>query len=435
MHSPSWKFFRAYLVIASLVLLTGLALEQVLEYYHLEQSSTENNALVLGSYRYAETLLPMLDTQSIKEFEDYLVVQLEQPASLHSLIDFSALPEQHQQLQNLQVVIFYDEQDLPVAYRRLGSSDWVLALGPAEQTVNEGARWIVPVFYTLLAFAVFLWMRPISRDLSSLQVSATAFGDQDFSNRVSIPRSSWLAPLGIAFNSMAQRIQSLMRSHQELTQAVSHELRTPLARIRFSLEMIDSEDAQQRNRHRQSIGNDVEELNTLIEEMLAYAELDQDNLVPKLEPIDLKLWLKTYVDQYKSSKAEISIALAPIEKLGNALADARLIKRSLDNLVGNALRYAKSKIEIRADVVDGFCEIHVGDDGPGIPEPERNAAVQPYSRLQNPNTKLSPGFGLGLAIVHRAMQLHLGELVIGTTESGGADMCLRWPVEIALLKT
>ena len=179
----------------------------------------------------------------------------------------------------------------------------------------------------------------------------------------------------------------------------------------------------------------MEELNTLIEEMLAYAELDQDNLVPKLEPIDLKLWLKTYVDQYKSSKAEVSIALAPIEKLGNALANARLIKRSLDNLVGNALRYAKSKIEIRADVVDGFCEIHVGDDGPGIPEPERNAAVQPYSRLQNPNTKLSPGFGLGLAIVHRAMQLHLGELVIGTTESGGADMCLRWPVEIALLKT
>ncbi|MFT5332985.1 MAG: signal transduction histidine kinase [Halioglobus sp.] len=429
MRAPNWKFLRAYLVIASLVLLTGLALERVLEYYHVEGSSQENNTLTLGSFRYAQTLIPMLETQTVKEVESYLATELEQPASLHQLGDFSTLPQQYQQLQDLKIVTFYDEEDLPIVYRRLDNTDWVLALGPNEKAVGENARWIVPVFYTLLAFAVFVWIRPLSRDLSSLQRSAAAFGDQDFSNRVDIPGSSWLAPLGIAFNSMAQRIQSLMRSHQELTQAVSHELRTPLARIRFSLEMIDSEDSEQRKRHRQSIGNDVEELNTLIEEMLAYAELDQHNLIPKLEPLDLGTWLKSYVDNYASTRQNLSISLHSVESRDSILADSHLIKRSLDNLIGNAMRYANSAIAIQAEIVDGYCEIHVRDDGPGIPELERSAALQPYSRLQSPAGNPSPGFGLGLAIVQRAMQLHLGELAIGTASQGGADMCLRWPVE------
>lgn len=429
MRSANLKFLRAYLFIASLVLLTGLALERVLEYYHVESSSEESNKLVLGSFRYAETLVPMLSTQPVNEVEDYIAEQLNLPAALHSLADFSTLPKQYEKLQNTAMVVFFDEQDLPIVYRRLANTNWVLALGPTQKIVGEGARWIVPIFYTALAFAVFLWMRPLSRDLSSLQRSATAFGEQNFSNRVNIPGSSWLAPLGIAFNSMAQRIQSLMRSHQELTQAVSHELRTPLARIRFSLEMMGSEDTQQHSRHRQSIGNDVDELNSLIEEMLAYAELDQDNLIPKLEPIDLKPWLKNYVENYKATNESISISLQPGESFESALADSRLIKRSLDNLLGNALRYAKSTIVIHSHIADGFCEIHVADDGPGIPELERNAALQPYSRLQGADGKLSPGFGLGLSIVHKAMQLHLGELVIGSAEQGGADMCLRWPVE------
>ncbi|MFK8049486.1 MAG: ATP-binding protein [Halioglobus sp.] len=429
MLSSSWTFFRAYLFIASLVLLTGLGLERVLEYYHLEGSNQENNTLILGGFRYAETLVPMLEAQPMKAIEDYLALQLELPASLHSLADFSTLPQQYKRLQKMQIVTFYDEQDLPIAYRRLGSTDWVLALGPSQENVSEGARWIVPVFYTALAFAVFLWIRPLSRDLSSLQTSATAFGEQDFSNRVDIPSSSWLAPLGNAFNSMAQRIQSLMRSHQELTQAVSHELRTPLARMRFSLEMMRGEDTEQHSRHRQSIANDVEELNTLIEEMLAYAELDQDNLIPKLEPIELKSWLKHYMENYKATDPNISVSLQPSDSFDSVLADSRLIKRSLDNLLGNALRYAKSSVVIHSAIVNGFCEIHVVDDGPGIPELERKAALQPYSRLQGPDSKHSPGFGLGLAIVQRAMQLHLGELIIGGAEQGGADMCLRWPVE------
>lgn len=427
MRAPNWKFLRAYLVIASLVLLTGLALEQVLEHYHIEGSRQDSNALTLGSFRYAQTLIPTLDTMAVKEVEDYLAMRLEQPVSLHRLDDFSTLPQQYQQLHDLEMVTFYDEADLPIVYRRLDNTDWVLALGPNEQAISESARWIVPVFYTLLAFAVFVWIRPLSRDLSALQVSAKTFGDQDFSNRVDIARSSWLAPLGIAFNSMAQRIQSLMRSHQELTQAVSHELRTPLARIRFSLEMIDSEDSEQRKRHRKSIGNDVEELNTLIEEMLAYAELDQGNLIPKLEPLDLQIWLKNYMNSHMSPKETLSISLHPAESREGILADPRLIKRCLDNLISNAMRYAKSAIEIQAEIVDGYCEIHVRDDGPGIPELERSAAMLPYSRLQSPAGHPSPGFGLGLAIVQRAMQLHLGELIIGTARQGGADMCLRWP--------
>lgn len=430
MRSARWAFIRAYLIIAVLVLFTGLLLERLLNHFQTDAELEQRSNQLEGGFLYAQTLSGIIQSESPTLFEQRLEHALDMPSSLHPLEDFHGLGEHFDKLAQNQTVVMFDENDRAIYYRRLQDSDWVLALGPEQHGGSDTAIWVVPVFYSMLAFAVFLWIRPLSRDLNALQDAAAAFGEQDFSTRVSIPATSWLAQLGLAFNSMAQRIQSLMRKHKELTQTVSHELRTPLARIRFSLEMMETAGEIEQARHRNSIKDDVDELNLLLEEMLAYAELDQGNLIAKPEPLDLGKWLADYLNSYKSCNPDITISLHRAGSTGSAMADKRLLKRSLDNLLGNAMRYARSSIELVVEMDDSHCEIRVTDDGPGIPVSEREAAIQAYSRLPSPGQS-APGFGLGLAIVQGAMRLHHGELIIGSAELGGADMRLRWPIDAA----
>ncbi len=335
--------------------------------------------------------------------------------------------DQYAQLASGSTVLLYDTQDRAVFYRRLAQSPWVMALGPAPGLDNERAKWVVPLFYAFIALAVYLWIRPLTRDLEQLQDAARAFGEQDFSSRVSLPQGSWLSPLAEAFNSMAQRIEWLLQSHRELTHAVSHELRTPLARLRFGLEMLGTASEADRERFGEAMARDIEELNDLVEEMLGYAELEQGNLTPQLAAIELQAWLADYAAYHNEHTPGIPISVEPLPGPTTVSGDERLLARALDNLVGNARRFARSRITLRAIARDGRCELHVVDDGPGIPEAQREAVLSAYMRLGQDDETGRKGFGLGLAIVKRIAELHRGAIVIADAPGGGADISLRFP--------
>ena len=98
---------------------------------------------------------------------------------------------------------------------------------------------VVALIFCMFALLV-VW--PYAKKLRCISIAAEAFGNGKLDARANLPPRSSLAPLANAFNSMADHIQELIRSHKELTHAVSHELRTPLARLRFSMEMIASVD-------------------------------------------------------------------------------------------------------------------------------------------------------------------------------------------------
>jgi signal transduction histidine kinase len=425
MRRATWVFLRAYLLIALLVIATGFLLESLLEQRELEAEQQHESELILGNFLLVEEALPALSSGDLAQFASE---KLQMPATLHSLMDFEGLGERFRKLQDGEVIFLYDDNDQAIFYRRLSQGDLVLALGPLPPVDNERSQWVVPLFYSLLALAVFLWIRPLSRDLEGLQKTARAFGDQDFSTRASIPGRSWLSPLGQAFNAMAQRIQSLLQSHQDLTHAVSHELRTPLARIRFSLEMLDGASRDDCQRHIGSMKADVDELNNLIEEMLGYAELDQENLRPKKESLAIGPWLAAYARNYNTGGSQIALKvteLSPPESV--AAADEGMLGRALDNLVSNALRYADKSVELSVEMENGLCMLRVRDDGPGIPLRQREAVLSAYTRLEPQAGEVKRGFGLGLAIVKRIMELHDGEVIIETAPGGGADISLNWP--------
>ncbi len=432
LKEPRWIFLRAYMLVALLVLATGLVLESLLEHHNDDVIRQWQTTAILGSFLYAEKLTADIAESSRADIEKTISNHLGFPASLHPLKDFTPLGARYEMLLKGQLVVLFDHDDHRVFYRRMEGSDWILALTPPPPAENDGAKWAVLLFYSLLAFAVFLWIRPLSRDLDQLYQSALAFGKQDFSARASIPSSSWMAPLGMAFNGMAQRIQLLLKSHRDLTQAVSHELRTPLARIRFSLEMIHSAEGENLQRHCDSMNHDITELNTLIEEMLSYAELNEENLHARKEPVILYQWLTNYLSSFKSGNTKVKIGLRDDHFAIDAnqikiMVDTRLLARALDNLLSNALRFANSRIEVYLALDESCCHLHVLDDGPGIPVNSREAALYAYTRLKPAPGETYHGFGLGLAIVGRIMELHQGKVVIGAAPDGGADISLCWP--------
>ena len=419
-----WLFLRAYLLVALLVVVTGLGLEALLLQRAQQALQRREAALAQGGFAYAETLLQ--DGADRASLQAGVEASLALPAALHRLADFSALGEQHRLLARGEVLQLYDTQDRPVFYRRLADSDWVLALGPAPALDNDRAKLVVPLFYALIAVAVFLWIRPMMRDLEQLRAAAQDFGRQDFRSRVALPAGSWLAPVGEAFNSMARRIEWLLQSHRELTHAVSHELRTPLARLRFSLEMLAAADAEARARRVDSMKQDINELNDLVEEMLGYAELEQGNLTPCLKALDNRQWLARYVQHYNGRNPRIALELDGAAA-ATIMADERLLTRALDNLVGNAQRYASARIVVSLARCGGEYCLRVVDDGPGIPAAQRESVLRAYVRLADGEEQRRQGFGLGLAIVKRIAELHAGRVEIADAAPGGAAIALRWP--------
>ncbi len=419
MTTSHWVFIRAYLVVVVAIVLGGWVLDSFMNAQYQRAQTERTQSQSRAGFLYVEGQLSRTQDTSIAL--DQIESELGYPVAMVSLEDFAALGERYESLNNGHTLILYDNQDRPIYYRRVGDTDTVITMGPLPNVDHPPARWFVPLFLLLIAAGVYLWTRPLYRDLSNLQEAARAFGKQDFSTRVIIPAGSWLAPLGASFNSLAERIQWLLSSHKELTHAVSHELRTPLARLRFALEMLDLTASEINDKHLANINRDIEELNELIEEMLNYAELNEENLNPRLEPVSIVSWIKeNYGAMREGNQLSLMLSLPDSEADPIIDIDTRLMKRALDNLIGNANRYADEIIELQLTLQDRKLELLIADDGPGIPESKREAVLNAYTRLPATTGRVSHGFGLGLAIVKRISDLHDGEIRISESRHGGA---------------
>ena len=108
--------------------------------------------------------------------------------------------------------------------------------------------------------------------------------------------------------------------------------------------------------------------------------------------------------------------------------EPRYIHRAIQNLVGNAGRYARSAVQVNCVIGPDTCRVDVEDDGPGIPENEWSRVFTPFARLDDSRTRSSGGYGLGLSIVRRIAYWHGGRALVGRSEAlGGARFSLIWP--------
>lgn len=313
----------------------------------------------------------------------------------------------------------------------------VLVMGPLHIFDWMPMQLVIMVALAVLSIitvAAYFIIHPLESKLKKMELAVRRIRGGDLSARAQVQGSDEISQLAHAFNGMAEHTQRLLDSQREMTRAVSHELRTPVARLRFGMEMMaDTDDAEQRFDQLQLLDQDVEQLNQLIDEILTYAKLEQGTPSLKFDIMDLRSLLHRVENETAALNTGHQIQVVDEGADVRIEAELRYLHRVLQNLAGNAVRYAKSRVRLSGGVQGNSAWVRVEDDGPGIPEKDRERIFEPFARLDDSRTRASGGYGLGLSIVQRIAFWHGGSMEVGqSADLGGASFIFRWPVRQAL---
>ncbi len=315
---------------------------------------------------------------------------------------------------------FYRRVDLD-GQRYIGSDEEVIHARDLPIDVNlalkmEAVRYVIVALALLVPVA--LWSRSHWQGLQKLSRVADEFGAGRLSARARMPRSASIYPLAERIDHMADRIEALLVTQKNLLHSVSHELRTPIARLEFALELLDAKAGDPALRRRiAAMEGDVRELNDLVNELLGMARLDSEQAL-RCETVDVAGLLEGAAAALPPGAQALAVAAG--QDLGTVEADPRLLGRALSNLLRNAQKYAAASIRLSAAREGGRLLIAVEDDGPGIPEEERDRIFEPFYRLDRSRDRATGGFGLGLSIARKAVLLHGGSLTVEDSALGGA---------------
>ena len=309
----------------------------------------------------------------------------------------------------------------------------VLVLGPVplfNWMPFQLAAGITLLSLFVLSLGVYGLLVPMQRRLREVNYALHRMKSGDMTLRLPVDGTDEMASLATNYNSMSDHIQRLIEAQRELMRAVSHELRTPVARIRFGMEMLaEEDDYDYRLQQVDMIDKDIEALNTLIDEIMTYAKLEQGTPSLDFEKIVLFEVLDQVIVETEALKTqkEIELLAPPINLVVDA--ERRYLHRVVQNLVGNAVRYCDHKVIVSGGVDDaGMAYVQVEDDGAGVPEEERQRIFEAFARLDDSRTRASGGYGLGLSIVSRIAYWFGGQIAVDQSPIlGGARFTMSWP--------
>jgi two-component system sensor histidine kinase RstB len=316
---------------------------------------------------------------------------------------------------------------------KLPEDNRVILMGPVKAFkpyAPMGVGLIVFIGFMLLGLGVYWVVSSFEMRLRKLEQATSRLSQGHLNARVGIHGSDPVSRLGQSFNKMAEHIQRLISVQREMVRAVSHELRTPVARIRFGLQIIEDTAGDDPFVMKQLTGmdSDIQELDELIDEILTYARLEEGGPLLDFELTNIQELVLQLVDEARPpERVEVKFG-GSIGSQHEAEVEYRYMHRAIQNLIGNACRYAKSQVIVTFSVGADTCRVDVADDGPGIPEEEWNRVFTPFARLDDSRTRSSGGYGLGLSIVRRITYWHGGRAMVSRDERlGGAKFSLVWP--------
>jgi signal transduction histidine kinase len=329
-----------------------------------------------------------------------------------------------------------------VAYMHAADKEWLLKRLTGEERVlafrfvgpSRGPLdWLLAlIFYATIALVIMAWLWPLTRDLRQLERSTTTFGNRNWTFDARIGTRSPIYPLAQAFRRMAARIDSLVSSQKDMSNAMSHEIKTPLARMRFEIEMArNAADPAELARHLNNINVDIAELDAFVTATLDYAILERAEIALNLGQHDLRLLVPAVAESVRrAAREDLVIRCEVADDATRIPCDAHLMETVLRNLLYNATRYAYSDIRVTFRTRwDRIFELRVDDDGPGIPESDRHRIFDSFVQLDDPVRRKS-GYGLGLAIVKRIIEWHGGNIAVSRSDLGGARFCVTWGPEV-----
>jgi len=264
----------------------------------------------------------------------------------------------------------------------------------------------------------WIFVRRLNRPLQALQKAARQVGKGQFPDPLALEGSTEMIAVTEAFNKMSKGIRQLESDRTLMTAGISHDLRTPLTRIRLASEMLPDE----QDWIKDGIEQDIEDMNGIIDQFIDYARQDQQEATADVDVNDLIRSL--YQVRELQEHYQITLALSPLPSVKLRLVG---IKRVLDNLIENALRYGSSHINISTHVDTQHRTIicYVRDYGKGIPEAQIPSLFAPFA--QGDKARGTVGSGLGLAIAKRIVESHGGEMLFSNHPEGGLQAGFKLP--------
>lgn len=280
---------------------------------------------------------------------------------------------------------------------------------PSLLPIARWLPWVLAVQVALLLACAWLAVRLATQPLVRLAEAAERLDPARAG--VPVPQDGPLevSKAAAALNALQARVAAHVAERMQILAAISHDLQTPITRLRLRVESMDENPTQAR------LLADVTQLGQLVREGLEYARSANVALGPSLR-LDLQSFLDSVAGDYQDMGKPVTSAAG-----GNAslTTHPQVLRRIVQNLVDNALAYAgAAETRLRAGA-DGRVCIDVLDRGPGIPEDQLEAVLQPYHRLEPSRCRASGGTGLGLAIAHRLAQALGGSLRLANREGGG----------------
>jgi len=244
-------------------------------------------------------------------------------------------------------------------------------------------------------------------------------------------RGDEIGGLSRDFDRMAERLQSLIESQKALLRDVSHELRSPLARLQAALGLArrhtDGRAAEELDR----IEREAERLNELIGQILSLSRMAGETLERSRESVDLTALIDTVChdadfEARQHDRRVAFVATAPVTVSGNP----DLLHSAIENVVRNAVHYtaAGTTVEVTLAAAGAGVEIRVRDHGPGVLPEHLVRIFEPFFRASEARERGSGGYGLGLAIAQRAIELHGGLIGADNEPTGGLTVTLRLPL-------
>lgn len=304
-----------------------------------------------------------------------------------------------------------------------------LRLGPVEPFT-----WLTPLGLLLMTglllpavgVVIYIALVPLKRRMSQMIRAVDAIQHTPASVAVPEHPADELGTMGQHINRMAAGLVRFAQRNKDINQAVSHDLKTPLAQLKFAMELLKPETRQDYavGKMHQSIA----EMEALVDELLLYHSLAEPSASNRLPNIDLAQLVPSVLDSLPCPADIDCVVELPPGQL-HVSGEERMLRRLLSNLVGNAYHYGHSRVTLGATrAQQDRLLMTIEDDGPGIPDADKERVFEPFYRLDRTREAGIRGHGLGLAICRDIVTNLGGTIIIEDGTVGGCRVAIALPL-------
>lgn len=287
-------------------------------------------------------------------------------------------------------------------------------------------KFFASIFATIFILSLIFWLPFIYRitsALSGLTKATESIAQGKFDTRINAAGDDEIGRLSEAVDTMAERLEGYVREQKRLLADISHELFSPLARLQLALAILESTASDEQQSQVNDIREEVDEMNSLVSELIAYSKAGMQAKTPELSAVNLKNVIDSLVPRLTAGD-KIAVELSTDVSV---LADRLLLDRAISNVLRNGIRYAGDfgPITIKATRENELVVLSIIDHGPGVNEDALKHLGEPFYRPESSRNRSSGGFGLGLAIVKSCVEACQGTVTLCNTKPAGLTVELR----------